>query len=60
MDDIAPELADTIPDCCLTEDGEAVTIVNLSSALGTAGWPTIARFLERHADRLAAAVTPPE
>ena len=54
IDDIAPLLADAIPDCYFTEDGDAVTIVNLSSAMGAAGWPTIARFLERHADRLAA------
>lgn len=53
LDALAEQVADGLPDAYLADGEDSVTIANLSDAAGAAGWPSIARFLERHAESLA-------
>ena len=54
LDAISGQVADAIPDAYLGEHEGHITIANLSDAVGAAGWPSIARFLECHAESLGA------
>ena len=53
LDTLFGPAADAIPSAYLADGEDAITIANLSDAIGAEGWPAIARFLERHAESLA-------
>ena len=53
LDHLSVHIADAIPDAYLADGETSITISSLSDAVGTAGWPAIARFLKRHAESLS-------
>lgn len=53
LDALSGQVADAIPDAYLADGETSITISSLSDAVGTAGWPAIAKFLKRHAESLS-------